>query len=760
MVKLDEEQLDNLLVSEFDNRIKNNSTEAPEGMLKEMFRECASMETMCDEITSGGQFSVFASLPSVSSAVNSACASSMKSLVSVLRFATGGDVYPSDVKDWSFVEDALDSLFSRIDESMALESRPAKKARLSEKPTPAGDLTKPQSAWQDNSVNFRKGFVPILKEKLNAIEPLDTLVLQAQQDPTIVKNGFEFPNVYEAEIKACLKRVTEDIQSIESINEIVDFSEITRSDFVFVDTLEKLDEMVEAILASGEVAIDLEHHDVHSYRGFTCLIQLSTRTTDYVLDPFPLFNVFGSRMNKFTTDPRIKKTFHGADMDIQWLQRDFGVFVVNMFDTGQAARALGLAGGFSLANLLDSFCKIKANKRFQTSDWRTRPLPKDMLLYARSDTHYLLYIRDRLEGLLLGMGSGSGGLVTAYGKKMLGQVMEKSFGVSLKVWRDPACDFTQEGADQLCLKSPALKVGQLRGSLKGMAVLRAVLEWRDQTARALDESRNFVLSNAACLRIANVVPTAVPQILRLLMQESSSIHPSMYIGSEEAEQLLDRIRKASESFVKKEDEKSALGLEIELDRDMDMSSRRSSVVQVGGAFRTRVSDQSRRSCVGSRPENLEVEMHAEPSSLFEFFNTVGEVQSTDKYLKLMKQLVEERMECPPILQESLERFRAGNLVSEESVEKAAEAMASAIAAVPFGTEFVPFTNRKSADQPMPLVDEEGLPLTLREQRKRAPETSTPASAKKRQKREAKTTAAVKALEFVEEELSLSKSGRK
>ena len=34
------------------------------------------------------------------------------------------------------------------------------------------------------------------------------------------------------------------------------------------------------------------------------------------------------------TDPKVTKVLHGADMDILWLQRDFGLYVVNMFDTG------------------------------------------------------------------------------------------------------------------------------------------------------------------------------------------------------------------------------------------------------------------------------------------------------------------------------------------------------------------------------------------------------------------------------------------
>lgn len=63
--------------------------------------------------------------------------------------------------------------------------------------------------------------------------------------------------------------------------------------------------------------------------------------------------------------------FHGADSDIEWLQRDFGIYVVNMFDTGQAARVLNMAR-FSLRHLLHVYCQVEANKQFQLADWRIR----------------------------------------------------------------------------------------------------------------------------------------------------------------------------------------------------------------------------------------------------------------------------------------------------------------------------------------------------------------------------------------------------
>ena len=65
------------------------------------------------------------------------------------------------------------------------------------------------------------------------------------------------------------------------------------------------------------------------------------------------------------------KIFHGADSDIEWLQKDFGLYVVNMFDTHQAAKELNLPA-LSLAYLLKSYCNIDANKQLQLADWRIR----------------------------------------------------------------------------------------------------------------------------------------------------------------------------------------------------------------------------------------------------------------------------------------------------------------------------------------------------------------------------------------------------
>ena len=178
-------------------------------------------------------------------------------------------------------------------------------------------------------------------------------------------------------------------------------------------------------------------------------MQISSRTEDFLIDTLLLrdhltvlnevftnpkivkVRVMADEIDRFTSLPQV---FHGADWDIEWLQKDFGLYVVNMFDTHQAAKELNMPA-LSLAYLLKHFCQLEANKQFQLADWRLRfvqrsnnasicslfrPLPEDYLRYARDDTHYLLYIYDRLRNQLLdAAGKKSDRLRSVYKKSKL-----------------------------------------------------------------------------------------------------------------------------------------------------------------------------------------------------------------------------------------------------------------------------------------------------------------------------------------------------
>jgi exosome complex exonuclease RRP6 len=128
----------------------------------------------------------------------------------------------------------------------------------------------------------------------------------------------------------------------------------------------------------------------------TCLMQISTRTEDFVVDTLKLRIYIGLYLKEHFKDPTKRKVMHGADRDIMWLQRDFHIYVCNLFDTGQASRVLQMERN-SLEHLLRHFCGVTANKEYQNADWRSRPLSDEMIKYAREDTHYLLYMYDLMR---------------------------------------------------------------------------------------------------------------------------------------------------------------------------------------------------------------------------------------------------------------------------------------------------------------------------------------------------------------------------
>ncbi|KAI9127912.1 hypothetical protein K1719_000905 [Acacia pycnantha] len=79
--------------------------------------------------------------------------------------------------------------------------------------------------------------------------------------------------------------------------------------------------------AVQEFAVDLEHNHYRSFQGLTCLMQISTRTEYFVIDTLELRIYVGLYLRKFFKDPTRRKVMHGADGDVRWLQRDFGIYI-------------------------------------------------------------------------------------------------------------------------------------------------------------------------------------------------------------------------------------------------------------------------------------------------------------------------------------------------------------------------------------------------------------------------------------------------
>ncbi|KAL0346918.1 UNVERIFIED_CONTAM: protein RRP6-like 2 [Sesamum calycinum] len=271
--------------------------------------------------------------------------------------------------------------------------------------------------------------------------------------------------------------------------------------FKLVEDLNGLKQLAIKLRNVDEFAVDLEHNQYRSFQGLTCLMQISTRTEDFIIDTLRLRVQIG---------PHLREVLHGADRDIVWLQRDFGIYVCNMFDTGQsvsfcdsypyvaisvfarASRVLKMER-HSLEYLLNHFCGVVANKEYQNADWRIRPLPQEMIKYAREDTHYLLYIYDLMRAKLLASAmdaeSADPPLVYKRSYDICTQLYEKELLTDTSYLYIYGLKCAELNAQQLAV------VSQLINGLYGLC------EWRDAVARAEDESTGYVLPNRTLIEI-------------------------------------------------------------------------------------------------------------------------------------------------------------------------------------------------------------------------------------------------------------------
>ena len=341
---------------------------------------------------------------------------------------------------------------------------------------------------------------------------------------TFSNHSNRYRNPYETEIKAAQTPPSVHLKS----NPIPSLPyESTAA--IFVDTPEAVRTMMEELKQAQEIAIDLEHHDEHSYIGLVCLMQISSREKDWVVDTLKSWRRDLQMLNEVFTDPKILKVFHGSNMDMIWLQRDLGLYVVGLFDTFHASWALGYPK-HSLAFLLKKFVNFDAAKQYQMADWRIRPLPDEMFSYARSDTHFLLYVYDLMRNELVeesDLSQPDGNLIE--------YVMEHSKKESLQRYQRPFYD-KQRGMGPLGWYSMLYRTPALFNR-EQFAVFRAVHQWRDQVAREEDEGLHTVMPKRVLYSIAREMPADMASLL-------GCSHPMSKAYQKRKDQLLEIVKQA------------------------------------------------------------------------------------------------------------------------------------------------------------------------------------------------------------------------
>jgi ribonuclease D len=255
---------------------------------------------------------------------------------------------------------------------------------------------------------------------------------------------------------------------------------------VIIQSPEQFEGLVQSLGGQAQIAVDTESNSLHAYRERVCLIQFSTPAADYILDPLALDDL--SPLAPIFVNPSIEKIFHASEYDIICLRRDYGFTFSNLFDTMLAGRILGrkLAG---LDRLLEDKFGLKVNKRFQKADWRVRPLPFELLLYARLDTHFLIPLSEMLK--------------TELEEKGLWQLAEEDFRM--------AC-FPNESKPKPVSPGWTRLSGRRDLTPRDVTILSELIVFRERLAARMDRPPFKVMQEDKLIAIARAKPSTIEDL--------------------------------------------------------------------------------------------------------------------------------------------------------------------------------------------------------------------------------------------------------
>lgn len=243
---------------------------------------------------------------------------------------------------------------------------------------------------------------------------------------------------------------------------------------------EHLEEVCAELAKCDRLAFDTESNGFYAHREKVCLIQISSPTEDYIVDPIAFKDI--SALAPLFADPKIEILFHAGEYDVLCLKRDYGFTFTNLYDTMIAARILGIKE-LGLAAAIERHFGLVISKKLQRADWGKRPLTHEMIRYAQGDTHFLMRLADIQKKQLIEKGR-----------------MEdaKEAFADLAALEPSLKTFDQDGFWKL--------VGRDDIGGQQMAVLKEIWLYREQQAQSRDRAPFRVMPEDLMVRMAQAMP--------------------------------------------------------------------------------------------------------------------------------------------------------------------------------------------------------------------------------------------------------------
>lgn len=255
---------------------------------------------------------------------------------------------------------------------------------------------------------------------------------------------------------------------------------------IWVKTTDELYNLIEIIDGIDAVALDTEFIKRNTYFPILALVQINTGTAIYLVDAPRLdLTEFWQALAEI---PEMIWYACGEDLGIFYLLSGCSV-LTNVIDVQLAVAYLTGELQMGYARAIDEYLGVSLDKTESKSDWLMRPLSHEQEQYAADDVRYLLALWNHLKQLL-------------QAKNLTTFVLEDS---RLYAYELHETFHKPDEALYLDYIAPVYTHRQI-------AVLQALVAWREKLARSTNQPRTFILSKQSLRDIVLNLPTSMKQL--------------------------------------------------------------------------------------------------------------------------------------------------------------------------------------------------------------------------------------------------------
>jgi ribonuclease D len=247
-----------------------------------------------------------------------------------------------------------------------------------------------------------------------------------------------------------------------------------------VTTAEELEACCEHLAACRRFGFDTEFVGENTYHPHLCLVQVATTECLYLIDPLAVGPL--DAFWRLVVDPQNLVVVHAGREEVRLCRLWTGQTPGNFFDLQIGAGLVGLAYPLGAGALINQLLGVQLAKAETLTEWRDRPLTRAQIRYAFDDVRYLLPAHDRVAARLGALGRAD--------------------------WARE--DFARMAAAVSPEEAPAEKWRKLRGlgslDRRKLAIVRAVYNWREETAARVNRPARTIVRDDLIVEIARRNP--------------------------------------------------------------------------------------------------------------------------------------------------------------------------------------------------------------------------------------------------------------